>query len=116
MVKTTYTYAALATAVAALLGSVVLTPESRFDARRERHDRYSKVGNAGDESAEQQTKAEQYAQARTAPGIVLPGAYSAAFASLNALPVYGKASWAEVTNRPYNSDDPRYRDPFASNS
>ena len=69
----------------------------------------------GDESAEAQTKAEQYAQARTAPGVVLPGAYSAAFASLSGLPVFG-TTWTEVTNRPYNSDDPRYRDPFASNS
>src|SRR6185437_10855630 len=25
-------------------------------------------------------------------------------------------SWSEVTNRPYNADDPRYRDPSASNS
>jgi hypothetical protein len=30
--------------------------------------------------------------------------------------VYGRSSWTEVTNRPYDSDDPRYRDPFASNS
>src|SRR6266571_1790735 len=82
---------------------------------RPHHERYAKVGEAGDESVESRIAAEQYAQARTAPGIVLPGAYSAAFASLSGLPVYGK-SWTEVTNRPYDSDDPRYRDPFASNS
>src|SRR6266568_5798572 len=82
---------------------------------RPHHERYAKVGEAGDESVESRIAAEQYAQARTAPGIVLPGAYSAAFASLSGLPVYGK-SWSEVTNRPYDSDDPRYRDPFASNS
>jgi photosystem II stability/assembly factor-like uncharacterized protein len=82
---------------------------------RSHHERYAKVGEAGDESVESRTAAEQYAQARTAPGIVLPGAYSAAFASLSGLPVYG-TSWSEVTNRPYDSDDPRYRDPFASNS
>ncbi len=74
-----------------------------------------KVGNAGDETHEAQTSAEQYAQARTAPGIVLPGAYSASFTSLQTLPTYGGA-WGEVTNRPYNSDDPRYRDPNFSNS
>jgi hypothetical protein len=82
---------------------------------RESHTRYSKVGNTGDESAEALAREEQFAQARTAPGIVLPGAYSAAFASLSGLPVSG-GSWSEVTNRPYNADDPRYRDPFASNS
>ena len=59
--------------------------------------------------------AEEFAEARNAPGIVLPGAYGAAFASLQALPATAGA-WTEVTTRPYNSDDPRYRDPFASNS
>jgi hypothetical protein len=74
-----------------------------------------KVGEAGDETAEALTAAEQFAQARTAPGLVLPGAYGAAFSALSTLPVAG-ASWTEVTNRPYDSDDPRYRDPFYSNS
>src|SRR5206468_866632 len=82
---------------------------------RSHRERYAKVGEAGDESIESRTAAEQYAQARTAPGMVLPGAYSGAFASLSGLPVYG-SSWTEVTSRPYDSDDPRYRDPFASNS
>src|SRR4051812_16482128 len=59
--------------------------------------------------------ASEFANARTAPGIVLPGAYSAAFASLQALPSTAGA-WTEVTTRPYNSDDLRYRDPFASNA
>src|SRR5262249_47191417 len=27
-----------------------------------------------------------------------------------------QGSWTEVTSRPYNADDPRYRDPLASNS
>jgi hypothetical protein len=83
--------------------------------RRSHHERFAKVGEAGDESVESRIAAEQYAQARTAPGVVLPGAYGVAFASLSGLPVYG-GSWSEVTNRPYDSDDPRYRDPFASNS
>ena len=82
---------------------------------RESRGRHSKVGEAGDETVESQVAAEQFAQARTAPGVVLPGAYGAAFASLGSLPIYGQ-SWTEVTRRPYNSDDPRYRDPFASNS
>jgi hypothetical protein len=61
------------------------------------------------------TRDEQFAEARIAPGIVLPGAYSSAFAPLSGLAATG-GSWTEVTSRPYNADDPRYRDPFASNS
>src|SRR5215203_2382789 len=86
-------------------------PQNVFHSERAR----SKVGDAGDETAEALAAAEQYAQARTAPGVVLPGAYGAAFAALSTLPVAG-GTWAEVTNRPYDSDDPRYRDPFYSNS
>jgi hypothetical protein len=67
-------------------------PVNFFRAERAR----PKVGEAGDETAEALTAAEQFAQARTAPGLVLPGAYSAAFASLSALPVVGR-TWAEVT-------------------
>lgn len=75
-----------------------------------------KVGTAGDESHDESTAAEQFSQARTAPGIVAPGAYTAAFSALTSLPVYGKETWKEVTNRPYDSDDLRYRDPFFSNA
>ena len=109
--------AALAVAFAAFavlsgLGSRADSPQRE---RSSRHERFSKVGEAGDETAEARTAAEQFAQARTAPGVVLPGAYGAAFASLGGLPVTGR-TWTEVTNRPYNADDPRYRDPYASNS
>jgi photosystem II stability/assembly factor-like uncharacterized protein len=76
---------------------------------------FSKVGNPGDETAEALNAAAEYAQARQAPGLVLPGAYSAAFSSLSSLPVAGRA-WTEVTIRPYDADDPRYRDPYFSNS
>jgi signal peptidase I len=86
-------------------------PQNVFHSERAR----SKVGDAGDETAEALAAAEQYAQARTAPGVVLPGAYGAAFTALSTLPVAG-GTWAEVTNRPYDSDDARYRDPFYSNS
>src|SRR5881394_429732 len=75
----------------------------------------ARVSDPGDETVEAATAAEQFAQARTAPGIVAPGAYGAAFASLSALPIAGR-SWSEVTKRPYNSDDPRYRDQSFSNS
>src|SRR4051812_38401603 len=93
-------YAALTAIVVTLVVSAI--PSEQFERRQpgeRRGDRYNKVGNAGDESAEAQTKSEQFAQARTAPGIVLPGAYGAAFQSLAALPVTS-GSWNEVTNRP----------------
>lgn len=100
----------------AVTGIVLLRSENPGQMRWEvREGQLEKVGNPGDETHEAQTAAEQYAQARTAPGIVLPGAYSAAFASLDGLPIYG-SSWTEVTTRPYDSDDPRYRDPLFSNS
>ena len=78
-------------------------------------DDISAKGRPGDESHEAAAAAQEMAQARNAPGIVAPGAYSAAWASLSALPISGRA-WNEVTTRPYNSDDPRYRDPNFSNS
>src|SRR5215217_6883498 len=47
-------------------------------------------GGAGGESKEFLTALQQFHEARTAPsGVVDPGAYSAALASLNALPVAG---------------------------
>jgi len=68
-------------------------------------------GNEADEIAE---GADQYAEARTSPGIVAPGAYGAAWTSLTNLASTG-GSWRNITNLPYNSDDPRYRD-YDSNS
>ncbi|HEX8096460.1 MAG TPA: hypothetical protein VF507_00430 [Pyrinomonadaceae bacterium] len=111
----------VAAAVMAAAGLLLREPSpSVGGSGRERWEKrerpFEKVGNPGDETREAQTAAEQYAEARTAPGIVLPGAYSAAFTSLQSLPVYGRSSWKEVTNRPYDSDDPRYRDPYYSNS
>ncbi|MGW5327972.1 glycosyl hydrolase [Streptomyces sp. NPDC004014] len=63
-------------------------------------------GNEADEIAE---GADQYAEARTAPGVVAPGAYGAAWLSLNDLK-RTKGSWRHVTGLAYDSDDPRYRD------
>jgi hypothetical protein len=60
--------------------------------------------------------AEQYAEARTAPGdVVDAGAFSGAYAAARSLPVVGGA-WREVTNRRYDSDAHGYRDPVWSNS
>ncbi len=68
------------------------------------------------ESAELMARFGEMDAARTAPtGLVAPGAYSAASAQLGSLPA-AAGSWTEVTRTPYNSDDPRYRDPSASNS
>ncbi|MGW7385881.1 glycosyl hydrolase [Streptomyces sp. NPDC054794] len=68
-------------------------------------------GNEADEIAE---GADQYAEARTSPGIVAPGAYGAAWRSLTNLPRTG-GNWRDLTALPYDSDDARYRD-FDSNS
>lgn len=63
-------------------------------------------GNEADEIAE---GADQYAEARTSPGVVAPGAYGAAWSSLTKLRSTG-GSWRHLTDLPYNSDDSRYRD------
>ncbi|MEU6773696.1 glycosyl hydrolase [Streptomyces sp. NPDC046759] len=63
-------------------------------------------GNEADEIAE---GADQYAEARTSPGVVAPGAYGAAWHDLTHLRSTG-GSWRNITDLPYNSDDPRYRD------
>jgi hypothetical protein len=69
---------------------------------------------AAQEAFEASTIAEQFAQARTAPGIVAPGAYGSAYAQFTAMATAG-GSWNEVTKLPYDADDPRYRD-YSSNS
>jgi hypothetical protein len=56
----------------------------------------------------------EYFAARSAPGVVAPGAYGAAWQQLQSLPHVGP-TWKPVTTTPYNSDDPRYRD-YDSNS
>ncbi|MEU9210309.1 glycosyl hydrolase [Streptomyces sp. NPDC048415] len=62
-----------------------------------------------DESGNIAEQADQYAEARTSPGIVAPGAYGAAYDQLSDLPRTG-GSWSDLTRLPYNSDDARYRD------
>src|SRR5690349_856028 len=67
------------------------------------------------ESKEAFTIADEFEQARTAPGIVAPGAYSAAFAQLTAMQ-HTAGTWSDVTKVPYNADDPRYRDWYSNSS
>ncbi|MCP2311559.1 hypothetical protein FHR36_004722 [Kitasatospora paracochleata] len=69
-------------------------------------------GGGEDDSDEAENSAEateQFTEARTAPGVVAPGAYGAAWAQLQSMPHTG-GSWDHVTGKPYNADDPRYRD------
>jgi hypothetical protein len=104
--------AALGLALATTSGSSTIAPPGSTPFR----DRAAPVvGAPTGESKDLITAAEQMAQARRAPGVPAPGAYSAAFASLSALPVY-PGTWSEVTNQKYQQDDPNYRDPVFSNS
>ncbi len=64
-------------------------------------------GTEGSEEIAEQ--AAQWNEARSSPGIVAPGAYSAAWADLQGLP-RTDGRWVDETALPYNSDDPRYRD------
>jgi hypothetical protein len=73
-------------------------------------------GDDGEEgSSDIMEQADQYAEARSAPGVVAPGAYSAAWAQVQSLPrTHG--AWKDETALPYNSDDPRYRDVESNSS
>jgi len=72
--------------------------------------------DAGEGSFEALEAADQYSEARTSPGdTVDAGAFTAAYAAAQALPVVG-GPWSEVTNKRYDSDAHGYRDPVWSNS
>jgi hypothetical protein len=74
------------------------------------------VGSANEESGEIATALDSVANARLAPyGSVAAGQYSASLGNFNGLASSGSA-WTEVTNIPYDADDPAYRDPSYSNS
>src|SRR5215216_3505108 len=69
----------------------------------------------GDESAELLAAQKQWENQRTQGSVVAPGAYSAAFSSLAGLPSAG-GTWSELTRRPYDADDPDYRDYYSNSS
>ncbi|MFD9129400.1 glycosyl hydrolase [Kitasatospora sp. NPDC059571] len=69
----------------------------------------------GDEAENSAEATEQFTEARTAPGVVAPGAYGAAWAQLQSMP-HTAGTWNQVTDKPYNSDDPRYRDVNSNSS
>ncbi|MFJ9448225.1 glycosyl hydrolase, partial [Kitasatospora sp. NPDC101235] len=75
----------------------------------------TEAGEGGDEAENSAEGTAQYTEARTAPGVVAPGAYGAAWAQLQSMPRTG-GTWDHVTDKPYNSDDPRYRDVNSNSS
>ncbi len=81
-----------------------------------KHALVSTGGDDGDtgESDSIAEGADQRAEERQSPGIVAPGAYGAAWASMQNLQRTG-GEWQQATKLPYNSDDARYRD-YNSNS
>ena len=70
---------------------------------------------SGDESAEMLAAQQQFDNQRTQGSVVAPGAYSAAYSSLQGLGLKN-ASWSELTRRPYDADDPDYRDYYSNSS
>ncbi|MFR9799372.1 glycosyl hydrolase [Streptomyces sp. MS06] len=70
----------------------------------------------GEDEAENSAEATaQYTEARTAPGVVAPGAYGAAWQQIQSMRrTHGH--WNHVTKKKYNSDDPRYRDVNSNSS
>jgi hypothetical protein len=74
------------------------------------------LSEAGEGAFEALESADQYAEARLSPGdTVDAGAFTAAHAAAQALPVVG-GPWTEVTTKQYDSDAHGYRDPVWSNS
>ncbi|WP_370151141.1 glycosyl hydrolase [Streptacidiphilus sp. EB129] len=72
-------------------------------------------GDGSEEADEIAEGAAQRSEARTSPGVVAPGAYGAAWSAFQNLP-RTDGNWRQVTNLPYNSDDPRYRDADSNSS
>jgi hypothetical protein len=61
-------------------------------------------------------RASEYASVRTAPAATVPAAALIAARQQAAALAVSAGTWTELTNQPYNSDDPNYRDPVTSNS
>jgi photosystem II stability/assembly factor-like uncharacterized protein len=122
--RTLAVLAAVVLALAAVVAGVVTTNRTHHStsllAKLQRGDvRFTSQGQArgnGDESAELLRGQQEYDQARLAPnGILDPGAYSAAYQQLSGLSAAG-GSWQELTNKPYDADDPNYRDYYSNSS
>ncbi len=74
------------------------------------------AGGAGGETKEITSALAQFNDARNAPGFALPGGYTAAATQIGQMSASKDGPWSEVTNKPYNSDDPQYRDYYANTS
>lgn len=74
-----------------------------------------KVGGRANEGKEILSAFQQFYGARSAPGNIAPGAYTAAYEHVKHMPV-APTIWTEVTTKPYNADNPNYRDLVAGNS
>jgi hypothetical protein len=97
-------------------GSEEAEEEREREAEAEEHGVPGVVGGADSESAEILASMTSVANARLAPyGSVAPGQLSSSLGGFRGLSSNG-SSWSEVTNLPYDADDPNYRDPDFSNS
>ncbi|MCA1710762.1 MAG: glycosyl hydrolase [Actinobacteria bacterium] len=104
---------AMAAAPALLLSSG--SPVADLSRVVRNHQALEQAGKPGEEALAASRLDREITGARSAPGILDPGAYSGAYRQVTALPVSG-SPWSEVTTRPYDSDSPKYRDPIWSNS
>ncbi|WEB45319.1 glycosyl hydrolase [Streptomyces yunnanensis] len=71
--------------------------------------------DGGDEAENSAEATAQFTEARTAPGVIAPGAYGAAWQQIQSMR-HTPGAWNHVTKRPYNADDPRYRDVNSNSS
>ncbi len=71
--------------------------------------------DGADEAENSAEATAQFTEARTAPGVVAPGAYGAAWQQLQSMK-HTNCSWNHVTKKAYNSDDSRYRDVNSNSS
>jgi sugar lactone lactonase YvrE len=126
--RTTAVLVAVAAALVAVLAGLVVTSRAHHGSTQanlliklaSKEPRATSQGTAnggqGGESAELMASMQQYDNARSAPGgIVAPGGYSTAYNNLQSLATTGGA-WNEITNVPYDADDPDYRDYYSNSS
>ncbi|MEV6056213.1 glycosyl hydrolase [Streptomyces sp. NPDC052107] len=71
--------------------------------------------DGADEAENSAEATAQFTEARTAPGVVAPGAYGAAWQQMQSMR-HTNGSWDHVTKKAYNADDPRYRDVNSNSS
>src|SRR3954452_18039236 len=115
MVAAAALIAGAAVAAAVLSSSTSSSAPTRFSKDLREPSQGEARGGAGSESAAEMAQQDQFNEARVAPGIVAPGGYSAAYGQLQSLGVAG-GTWSELTKRPYDADDPDYRDYYSNSS